>query len=281
MLTSIIGNILIIVVIKKTKEFTHSQYVYKKSIAISDIIWTLSVCMRFIYFAYYYKNSFILLILFTFSKPLLRVSLKVSLILLIFAAADRYFALAFPLRYRSTNTIKFAKTSSTVIWILSAFLSIFTVIYSFIKSKSATYLLQPVYKKDTYDYINNPNQIFVSVLVFSLLSLLWLLTLLTLVSLYITYKRSLKLTLRNRKKISSEKQMSIVLIFMVLAFTFSLSPTLYNHVLIYMKSEDFSDVNPLIAISFLLTNPVWNVLIYSVLNKRFRTAFKAMFRKTN
>ena len=240
--------------------------------------------MRFIYFAYYYKNSFILLILFTFSKPLLRVSLKVSLILLIFAAADRYFALAFPLRYRSTNTIKFAKTSSTVIWILSAFLNFFTVIYNIIKDKSVTYLLQPVYEKYTKytsNHNNNPNLIFASVLVISLLSLLWLLTLLTLVSLYKTYKRSLKLTLRNRKKNSSEKQMSIVLIFMVLAFTFSLSPTLYNHILVYIKSENLLNVNPLIAISFLLTNPVWNVLIYSVLNKQFRTACKAMFRKTN
>ena len=57
MLTSIIGNILIIVVIKKTKEFVHSQYVYKKSIAISDIIWTLNVCICTSFFAYEYDKS--------------------------------------------------------------------------------------------------------------------------------------------------------------------------------------------------------------------------------
>ena len=119
----------------------------------------------------------------------------------------------------------------------------FTLFYNLIKGKSISYLLQPLYEEDTSNYINNPNLIFVSVLVFVLLLLLWLLTLLTLVNLYKTYKRSLKLNRRTRKKISSEKQMSLVLIFMVLAFTFSLSPTLYNHVLMYTKSKDLKNVN--------------------------------------
>ena len=38
-LFSTVGNILIIVVIRKTKEFRKSQYVFKTSIAVSDIVW--------------------------------------------------------------------------------------------------------------------------------------------------------------------------------------------------------------------------------------------------
>ena len=62
--------------------------------------------------------------------PLLVISLKVSLVLLIFAAADTYFALAFPLRYRRTNAIKLAKVSSKYSWILSAFFNVFTLFYN-------------------------------------------------------------------------------------------------------------------------------------------------------
>ena len=65
-------------------------------------------------------------------------------------------------------------------------------------------------------------------MVFSLFSLLWLFTVLTLVSLYKTYKRSLLLNRSVKAKIAPEKQMSIVLVAMVIAFTFSLFPTLAN-----------------------------------------------------
>ena len=326
MLISIIGNILIVVVIKKTKEFTHSQFVYKKSIAISDIILTLSVCIivvilvycfgntfytcqisnlsnalviknnltvyRDVYCEYSYKqvdhifgSSFLFVIstvLFILSWSLLEVSLKVSLVLLIFAAADRYFALAFPFRYRSTNTIKLAKRSSIIIWILITLLNLITFLYNIIKTQNITFLLQPlIFETDTFHNIDNPHQIFVSVLVFVLFSLLWLLTLLTLVSLYKTYKRSSKLNRRTRKKIAPEKQMSLVLIVMVIAFTFSLSPTLCNNILLYIKIKHVVMVDPRISLLFLLTNPFWNILVYNVLNKKFRTALKALFKKTN
>ena len=142
-------------------------------------------------------------------------------------------------------------------------------------------MLQP-----PYPYVSS-NVIFVSALVFVLFFLLWILTLLTLVSLYKSYKRSLKLNRKTRKKNSTEKQMSLVLIFMVVAFTFSLSLTVYNHASFYIY-ENYNIISkklltdqPYIAVLFLLTNSVWNILIYNVLNKQFRTAFKAVFKKTN
>ena len=304
MLISIIGNILIIVVIKKTKEFRRSQYVYKKSIAVSDILWTFSACVISVYFVYNFgntiytcqlsnlsnklvkKNNFtayrdvycaisdikmlgygfeftwLFVVFVMISGFLMLISVTVSLVLLIFAAADRYYALSFPFRYKSTNTIKLAKTSTIIIWIISTLLNVFTVIFNSIKNKRIIFTLQPLNKKDAFNYLYNPNLIFVSVLVFLLFLLLWLLTFLTLVSLYKSYKISLKLNRRTRKKKSSEKQMSLVLIFMVLAFTISLSPTLYNHVLMYMsisdstKNENVIFVQPYIAILFLLTNSV-------------------------
>ena len=40
---SVFGNLIILIVIYKSKQLRHSQYVYNFSIAISDIIWGFSI----------------------------------------------------------------------------------------------------------------------------------------------------------------------------------------------------------------------------------------------
>ena len=315
---------MIIVVVKKTKEFKHSQYVYKTSIAVSDIIWCLCLCIMIGFGLYFYSNIFIecqrpnityntyndltvstvvyvncelttnihfklLSLLYFFLSfcltifVLASISISISLVTLIFAAADRYFAIAFPFRYRSTNTIKMAKIISTIIWITSTFLHIVTFVYAINENKAVAILFQPSYEQESF-FGQSPNQDFATVLGFVLFSLLWLFTVLTLISLYKTYKRSLKLNRSVKAKVAPEKQMSIVLVAMVIAFTFSLFPTLLNHILIYtnkindLKSIKGALIRTAVALSFLYTNPVWNVLIHNVLNKQFRVALKALFK---
>ena len=74
---------------------------------------------------------------------------------------------------------------------------------------------------------------------------------------------------------------------MVVAFTLSLLPTLYNHVQFYIsEGKYFEDkvesINKVfIAFLFLSTNSIWNILIYNILNKQFRLALVALFKKDN
>ena len=326
MLISLVLNTLIVVVIRKTKEFRHSQYVYKASIAVSDIIWSLCFCILSGYGGYTSSNTFVvcqrpntssnnftnstvvyvscelitnipvrisslvvfLAVFIVVIAFLTTISLTVSFVSLIFAAVDRYCALAYPLRYRATNTIKVAKISTAFIWILSTFLNVFTTVYSIIKNKAITSMFQPLpIHKELSFFTQSPNQDFVSVLLFALFSLLWLFTILTLISVYKAYKTSLKLNRSVKTKIAAEKQMSLVLIAMVVAFTFSLFPTLLNHILLHVNKSEFlkstykAYVKLSIAFSFLMTNSIWNILVYNVLNKQFRAAFKALFKKNN
>ena len=315
-LLSTIGNILIIIVIRKTKEFRHSQYVFKTSIAVSDIIWALVLCfVAATKFQYYfitpyklhcnpssidknnykddkvknfdcfllflqpsslYNNVWFFLTTFLFRK----ISLFVSLVSLVFAAGDRYFAIEFPFRYKNLNTNKIAKTLSIVIWILSfliTIITIFTMFYYQGIKPAANAFLQP------FD-CENPTQIFESVFLFVLFTLLWIFTLLTLISLYNSYKRSLNLNRVVRNKFLAEKQMSLVLILMVVAFTFSLSATLYNHIRFYLcklHCRECKLYNEMISLYLLSTNSIWNILVYNLMNKKFRLAFKALFKKTN
>ena len=187
-LLSVIGNILIIVVIRKTKELRHSQYVYKSSIAVSDLIWALFLCFlvgSFIYTNFIIRKTmtcqpfeslniavneknftayriqhfdcefdsniipesfrfYVFLIAFFCTIFLMKITLIVSLISLVFAAGDRYFALAFPFRYRKTNTNKMAKLLSVIIWILSTIITVFMIFCMSIKGNSTTLIfLQP------------------------------------------------------------------------------------------------------------------------------------------
>ena len=121
---------------------------------------------------------------------------------------------------------------------------------------------------------------------FVLFSFLWTLTILTLYSLYKIYRKSLSLTKKMKKGFSLEKQMSLILIFMVLGFTFSLFPTIYHNVCFYLYDTSYNgvalyDKSFLISVAFLTTNSVWNFVIYNILNKKFRSAFINIFVKCN
>ena len=209
----------------------------------------------------------------------MKISVTVSLVLLVSAAGDRYFALAFPFRYKNANTIRIAKILSVIIWTLSTLLNVFTVVYS------GTMYLQPTIRNMS-DFSESPDQHFVAVLLFVLFTLLWVFTFLTLWSLYKNYTKSLKLNRRIQTNIAPEKQMSIVLVVMVVAFTFTLLPTLYNHITFYvskgnyLKNPDEVTIKTVIAVLFLSTNAIWNIVIYNVLNKKFRLAIIALFKKS-
>ena len=297
-------------VIRKTKEFRKSQYVFKTSIAVSDIIWALVLCCnsagknhqyfnttytlechptlddketyveyevkhfdcqpRYSYYLSIFDGVYFYFIIFL----LMKISLIVSLISLVFAAADRYFAIAFPFKFKKTNTTRVAKVLSIIIWILSVFITVITV-FTNVNNFYLSLFLQPT-------DCESPMQMFESGLLFVLFALLWIFTLLTLKSLYKSYKRSLKLNRVVRNKFLAEKQMSLVLIFMVVAFTFSLSTTLYNHIRFYLcklNCEDCQDYNVYISLYFLSTNSIWNILVYNLINKKFRSALKALFKK--
>ena len=76
--------------------------------------------------------------------------------------------------------------------------------------------------------------------------------------------------------------MSLVLAFMVVAFTFSLFPPIYYNVSLYLYNNIYKDEHflkhksLLISVAFLTTNSLWNILIYNILNKNFRSAFKKL-----
>ena len=308
---SVVGNILVLIVVRKSKELRHSQYIYKCSIALSDIIWGLIVSAFFIWetlnaFIVYslrespnYKMPNIIKveneITYKFELDLIYlerslqydellllillcpITLFVSFITLVFAAADRYFAIAFPIRYKTTNTIKLAKIFSVIIWVISTIGYVCSVFIDRDNIGYATYILQPT----PCVHVNctaSTNQTVTAAVLSTLLGLLWILTVLTLYELYKNYKQSKKLNTIKQKGLSLEKQKALTFALMLIAFTFSLSPTIYLHIYYYFFNESYSGVLKMrkqffVSILFLYSNSIWNVVLYSALNQKFRKAF--------
>ena len=326
---SIVGNLIVLFVVYKSKQLRHSQYVYKCSIAISDIIWGFSISSFFISISLRYINlnqirtvewydwfklksieitqnnvttysyelkkaeffigslksndgmlfwKFLYYVL-SYVTP---ITLFVSFISLVFASIDRYIALTFPFKYKKINSIKKAKKFSVFIWFFSAFINIFTVILGKRNYNSLTKMFQPFRFRESEPYSLNQN--ITAAILFTLFCLLWIMTSLTLCSLNKSYKRSLALSRKAKSRFSLEKQMSLVLVFMVVAFTFSFFPTIYLHVCLYLYNEPselnyMKDKSFLVSVAFLTTNSVWNIIIYNFLNKKFRRALMNVFSK--
>ena len=315
-LISTVGNILIIYVIRQSRELTHSQYVYKTSIAVCGVIWSSFLFFIFGFVSYTFltpnigmkcgslrlrnnlsdvtvanvschlfarnfteQSSMVCFLIFVgVGYFLAMTSFTASFVTLVFAAGDRFFALAFPNKYRKTNAVKTAENLSVFTWILSTLVTVVTV-YRSQNDACQTLFLQPA-------ACDSSQQNFVSVLLLVSFTLLWLFTLLTLKSLHKGSKRSSELVRRKSKKVDAEKETSFVLIFMVFAFTFSLSPTLYNHIKHNVSKQNYEkfqrtfDLNQMVAVCFLSTNSIWNVLIYIVLSKKIRLGLKALFKNT-
>ena len=192
--------------------------------------------------------------------------------------------LTFPFRYKKTNTKRLAKIISILIWVKITFIYVPFYIKTRSSPRSSTFILQPCLHCTSAD----KRQTVKIIIIFVSFFLLWVLTLLTLVSLKNNYEKSKNLNRIAQKDFAAEKQMSVILILMVFAFTFSLLPTMYN----YFYSTFFKNkvgnkrirvyylVDSLIYASFLATNSIWNIVIYNVFNKNFRVALTKLFKAT-
>ena len=328
-IVSVVGNTLVIYIIWKSKELRHSQYVYKCSIAVADIIWGFSISYTFLEYGVYLFSEDIRLskvlkfglkvshenksnttvydydvdsmrvisnsydetsvffnIMVVFKLIGMPITIFVSIVSLVFLAADRFFALTFPLRYKKAKTRRSAKIVSVLIWVTVTFVytTLNYVSFFVLNNFENAPILQPCLNCTFESAI----QKFHAIVLFIPFFLLLFFTTLTLLSLKRSYKRSKKLNRRVQKaQLSAEKQMSYVLVVMVCAFSFSLLPTLGSYVYFYflkMKNNDISDYYnpalPHICIAFLATNSFWNIVIYNVFNKKFRAASVKVFKDT-
>ena len=253
------------------KHFSYDKYtlpeVYKDENNITNFKYELDYVELSIMSVF---NTVIIMYVLVLLTP---VTLLVSFISLLFSSIDRYVALTFPFKYKQINSIKIAKIVSVFVWIFSATVNTVTFyVFFYERQTNLPLLFQPATKFNTASL----NQRIIATILFILFSLLWTLTFLTLCNLYKSYKRSSLLKRSTKKSLSLEKQMSLILIAMVVAFTFSLFPTIYFNFFYYIDNDysylSIVQKNFIVSVAFLATNSIWNFIIYNILNKKFRFA---------
>ena len=315
---SVIGNILVLVVIYKTKVFRQSQYIYKSSIAVSDIVWGSIISVSFFSdfvlvllrssFAFVELNSsktstksvnnetiyiYDLQFLATAVKDsknhieqfkyfnfTLSATFLISILALMFAAFDRFVALSYPLKYKGYNTLKYAKIVTVLTWVQCFFLIVsLTFIYKPQFITTTIFLQPPFLQGIEEDWIMKQFSIHLISTFFSI----WLIIVATILSIYINSKKSKQLNQSNSNRKHLEKQMYFILLVMVIATTICFSPTLFNHVCYHACSNSFYSKSLVkifpVSTYLLATNSIWNFVIYNVMNKKFRTALMKLFKK--
>ena len=285
--TSIVGNLITVIVILKFRIYKHSQYIYKFSIGVSDfllgfvILYYLVQHTCFIFLRFHtdqlltsnfvrtsYKDFFSENIDFSNSSILLKIILfpgytciHVSSLTLAFSAYDRYKSIADPFLYKKTNNVKRAVYSSFFVWFLEI---ITTVTWNFLQDK---------YGSDFIELIR------LSFLLFYCFpfALMWIFTLLCIFSLIKSYKSSKKLNRSYFKRRNTELRLSVLFFAMVVAYT--LSTSMYICIYIHSVILGYSYDTNLVYISFTLltTNSTWNFILYNLMNKKFRTYVKLLF----
>ena len=308
---SVFGNSLVLIVIYKSAQLRHSQYIYKCSIALSDIIWGSAISIYFIYncvknyFSIFFTVSFEsdyfgtpiaykdinnitvynykLYSLTFFNKGIYKYE-QMLLVLVIVLPPTFFLSIctlviaAFDIFIALTYPFKYRKWKTLkyakIFSILVWVVCIIVFVCIFLLYKGPITHDGPLFQTNLEDMFA---RIF-SYIIIAFSFILWCITILTILSLYKNYKKSKTLNRSVSNRLAHEIQMTFILIAMIVAFTLCLSVTMFN--LICNKfCEDKYYENQTLTNALLATNSIWNFLIYNIMNKKFRAALVKLFRK--
>jgi len=315
-LGSVIGsilNIFVLAVIFFSPSLRHTQFIYKASIAISDVILSLFVFPSIFYNTH--KQVFRLLNIYEINFPInesqnitistsdkaykfnsvyLNISgMSASLVVfasfytLILAAWDRLYAVSSPLKYRQTQTRKKSIRLALIVWLIAFIVSLLPVVVGpslYYRSKNRA-----------LSSMQGSLASLVLITCFALpIPLMWTLSILTFWKTLQHTKKGKKLVAKKSLTQSSlEIRLAKNLLIMVGAFTVSIMPMFILLIvelsipISALTSPRTVNFNYLynyftvekVSIGFMLSNTILNIIIYNAQNLEFRKGFFSLLRK--
>ena len=212
-------------------------------------------------------------------------SLTVSIYLLTVSGIDRLMAITRPVAYRQYKAKVFARVSSIIAWLLAALVSSLPFyIQSMQYQITATGIVTLIGTTSLYLYIIG----FFFPLVAS-----WVVAIAMFVQTKKSFKRRATMSTIRHQQIQQQTRLTRILSLMVIAFTVSIIPTIVVLVLvIFIPGTNPTrplSYNPLfnnvanslesVAAIVLLSNSLWNCLIYSLRTKTFRKSAAQQYRR--
>ena len=306
-----ISNILTIMTIYRNQTFRHSQHVYRVFIAFNDILLPVFVTPYMIHTfvtqsfyklryektkiftstqttnssdeIFFYTPSFDYLHLFTdsylnFFGFISTIVLYCPSFTLLLASFDRFYAVAFPLKYRKNSSAKCTVKICICVWSMIALLAFLPILTESLYYKVRSRALITIHGK---------NSIVIKSILFGLpIPLIWIVSLLTFVLVRRKSRKTFSVRNNDRKR---EIKLAATLLLMVLTFTISVLPfTILYLLLLSMKpyekitDVDFEELEALlnyewVAFMLFLFNSMWNFFIYNIKDVKFRKEFYKSF----
>ena len=208
-------------------------------------------------------------------------SLTVSIYLLTVSGIDRLQAITRPIQYRQHTAKRFAIVCSVFCWVLAIIVSALPIFVNgiyYILTGSGLVTLTGLYSLILY-----------TVGFFIPLLATWIISIAMFVQGKKSYRRRASMSTVRQKHINQQRKLNFILSLMVIAFSLSIFPTILVLILVlFIPGTDpayLESYNPLFnnltnslettAVIVLMSNSLWNCLIYSLRTKTFRkTAIK-------
>ena len=212
------------------------------------------------------------------------VSLTTSVYLLTFSGIDRLRALLQPLLYNQLVAKRFAISTSIICWLLAIFFSILPTFFD---------NLSYVIVASSFVTLGGTIALIVYVVQFFLpLLTIWIIS----IAIYVIARKIFNKVLNSESdemKVEQQRKLNCILFWMVAAFSFSLLPSVFVLLLVLfipgIYPQFLNTYNPMnsniansleiTAVLILISNSLWNCLIYSVRTKKFRTIALKKYKK--
>lgn len=211
-------------------------------------------------------------------------SLTVSIYLLTVSGIDRLRAISQPLSYSQETARRFALISSFLCWVIALLLSFMPFFVD-----NLTYIIT----SSSFTLLTGQNALIIYFVGLILpLFVTWVLTGVIYNEARKNFRKNFKLTTIRKKLTKNQRKLNFVLVLMVTAFSLSVLPTVLTLVFVaFIPGTDPripETYNPLfnnvansletVAVLVLLSNSLWNCLIYSFRTKTFRKIAREKYK---
>ncbi|XP_066101714.1 C-C chemokine receptor type 5 [Saccopteryx bilineata] len=273
-LSGFVGNLLVVLILITCKKLKSMTDIYLLNLAISDLLFLLTVP----FWAYYAADHWV------FGNEGCRlltglyfIGFFSGIFFIILLTIDRYLAIVHAVFALKARTVTFGVVTSGATWVVAVFASLPGIIFTKSQREGSRYTCSPHYPTSQYDFWKN----------FQTLKMVILGLVLPLLVMIVCYSGILKTLLRCRNERKRHRAVRLIFVIMIVYFLFwapYIIVLLLNTFQKFLGLNNCSSSNSLdyamqatetLAMTHCCVNPV----IYAFVGEKFRSYLSAFFQK--
>ncbi|XP_049633349.1 C-C chemokine receptor type 5-like [Suncus etruscus] len=270
----VVGNLLVVLTLIKCKKLKNMSDIYLLNLAISDLLFLLTLPFWAHYAVYKWVLGDAMCKLFT---GLYHIGYFGGIFFIILLTIDRYLAIVHAVFALKARTVTFGVVTSVVTWVVAIFASLPGIIFTRSQKEGLHYTCSPHFPTNQYHFWKK----------FQALKMVILGLVLPLLVMTICYSGILKTLLRCRNEEKRQRAVRLIFAIMIMYFLFW---TPYNIVLLLTTFQQFFGLNNCQSSNRLdqamqvtetlgMTHCCINPVIYAFVGEKFRSYLLGFFQK--